>query len=496
MIVEDEERPTGGRVSIQAVLTLVLLLGMVACKRPARDPGSVVTPGLSDRLTAEVQEQPTDAAELQPTVVAAPIATPPATRLPTRMPTLEPDSFPIEYYGTPCHPEIILVPLPWLSDQFVQWSPEGDQVLFSRGAGLYAVSDAGALPRQVAWGAAVERRGQRGAIGRMTAFDITPDGKQVAYATCEYPKGDFGEAAERLGWREAMNRHHYQIATARIDGAQPRQLTNNAGFANYPAWSPDGGRIAFLAGGNPIHLPNGMSLMTMAADGTDQRTLVDWLESLALRRPAWSPDGTRLAFAADHGESGMSIYTIRADGTDLRRLTETLSVPAWSPDGERIAFGRADGRKVAIYTMAADGRGERRVTSIPDVGWNSHKHPMLYIRTLQWSPDGSKILFVENRELAGHDCSRSPTTDGVYIVGADGSGLVALGITEPKVYSYAAAAWSPDGTRIAVLADAEHEDQWAFDCDYTDAVMEGLPRPLMLFTMAADGTEVQVLAPD
>ena len=501
------------RIGALAAIAVSMLLNMAACDWPVGDSSPLAMPGESDRLTVEVQEQPTDAVDLRPTVVATPIATPQAARIPTRMPTLEPDSIPIEYYGTPCHPEIIVVPLPWLSDQFVQWSPEGDQVLFTQGAVLYSVGEDGTRLRELARGSVVLPRGrgeeargvvvlpdlppsQRGAIGRMMAFDIAPDGKRIAYSTCEYPKGEFGEAVERLGWRQAMNRHRYQIATASIEGAQPRQLTNNAGFANYPAWSPDGERIAFLAGGNPIHLPIRMSLMTMAADGTDQRTLVDWLESLALRRPAWSPDGTRLAFAADHGKSGLSIYTIKPDGTDLRRLTETLSAPAWSPSGERIAFARADGRKVAIYTMAADGRDERRVTSIPEVGWNSHKHPMLSIRTLQWSPDGSKVLFVENRELAGHDCSRSPTTDGVYVVGADGSGLVGLGITEPKVYSYAAAAWSPDGTRIAVLADAEHEDQWAFDCDYTDAVMEGLPRPLMLFTMAADGTDMQVLAPD
>ena len=444
--------------------------------------GSVVTPVLADPLTAVVEEQPSEAAELKPTVVATVVATPLVTR------ALERDSFPIEYVGTPCHPEIILVPLPWLSDQFVQWSADGDEVLFTQEAQLFTVRTDGGLAREVAWGAVrgAEVSVRRGAIGRMMAFDIAPDGKQVAYSTCEYPKGDFGEAAERLGWREAMNRHRYQIVTARIDGGEPQQLTEDIGFANYPSWSPDGERIAFLAGGDPIHLPNGVLLMTMAADGSDQRVIVDRFNSLALRPPVWSPDGTRLAFAGDDGESGMSIYTVRADGTDLRRLADTLSGPEWSPDGERIAFAKAVGFEVSIYTIAADGTDERGVATIPKVVWVPDTPDRVYLRTLQWSPDGSKILF------AGYACI-SPTTDGVYVVGADGSGLVGLGISEPKVYSYAAVAWSPDGTQVAVLADL---DVAMVGCDSTDSDREGMPRPMVLFTTAPDGTDVEVLVRD
>ena len=82
------------------------------------------------------------------------------------------------------------------------------------------------------------------------------------------------------------------------------------------------------------------------------------------------------------------------------------------------------------------------------------------------------------------------------MVGTDGSGLVGLGISEPSVYLYAAAAWSPDGTRIAILADAEHEYQRAFSCDYTELTMEDIPRRVILFTMAPDGTDVRVLVRD
>ena len=118
---------------------------------------------------------------------------------------------------------------------------------------------------------------------------------------------------------------------------------------------------------------------------------------------------------------------------------------------------------------------------------------MVYIRTVEWSPGGSKILFIENRELAKHDCF-SPTTDGVYVVGRDGSGLVGLGISEPAVYSYEAAAWSPDGSRIAVLADVDPKHRAIYGCDNTQAAMDGYPRGLILFTMAPDGSDVRLLA--
>ena len=471
-----------GRLGLLTAVAVATLLGAAAYERTDGDPTSAARRGLSGSAVPEFRQPSANAAESRRTAGAEPQVTPQSV-----------------FVGPPCYPTIVLVPyalLPWLSDQFVQWSPDGDQILFTQRANLYAVSEDGARRTQVATGSVDIPDDWRGVIGGMMAFDISPDGKQVAYSTCEYPKRDIEQAIRQSGRSGAVRLHSYQIATASIDGRQPQLLTNYRRFDNSPSWSPDGERIAFLAGGDPLEWPNRVALMTMAADGTDQRVIVEQFDSLAMRPPAWSPDGTHLAFAGDDGESGFSIYTVRADGGDLRRLTDTLSGPVWSPDGSRIAFAKADGREVAIYTIAGDGTDERRIAPIPDVVWDPATRPAAYIRTLVWSPDGSKILFTENRELAGHNCSRSPTTDGVYVVGADGSGLVGLGISDPKVYSYVAAAWSPNGTRIAVLADGAPALAYfgGNSCDYTEAVIEGDARPLILFTMAVDGADVEVLA--
>ena len=79
--------------------------------------------------------------------------------------------------------------------------------------------------------------------------------------------------------------------------------------------------------------------------------------------PAWSPDGTKIAFASAR-ERVFDIYVMNADGNGSRRLTSSSSddrYPSWSPDGKRIAFARSsDGGH--IWAMSADGKGAKRVT--------------------------------------------------------------------------------------------------------------------------------------
>jgi Tol biopolymer transport system component len=145
-------------------------------------------------------------------------------------------------------------------------------------------------------------------------------------------------------------------------------------------------------------------------------------------KPAWSPDGQRLAFATARGEDGSrEIYSMNADGSGQANLTRSPEAheehPAWSPNGSTIAFSTFFG----IHTIRADGTDRRQLTSNP-----------IGDREPDWSPDGSRIAFTSvSFELGEND-----EVDTIAADGADRMQITntALGEAWPK--------WSSDGTKI------------------------------------------------
>ena len=80
------------------------------------------------------------------------------------------------------------------------------------------------------------------------------------------------------------------------------------------------------------------------------------MEIVALE-PAWSPDGTRIAFGSDH-EGFRGIYVMDADGSNIQRLSDTRAgenCPEWSPDGTKLVFASWRDGDGEIYIMDADG---------------------------------------------------------------------------------------------------------------------------------------------
>jgi TolB protein len=161
-----------------------------------------------------------------------------------------------------------------------------------------------------------------------------------------------------------------------------------------PAWSPDGQELVFsrLTSGRCVTEHCGEHLFVVDADGSDVTQLTFGTEIEI--EPAWSPDGSRIAFTrwsdCDPG-CERDVYTIRPDGSDMTRLTElnrTEYDPSWSPDGERIAFVfEQPAGNEEIYTMAADGTDTQRVTTTQGPGgFTSAVDPA-------WSPDGERIAF-------------------------------------------------------------------------------------------------------
>jgi Tol biopolymer transport system component len=212
-----------------------------------------------------------------------------------------------------------------------------------------------------------------------------------------------------------------------------------------PAWSPDGSRIAFTAfqGGHQGEI------YVMRADGTHKRNLTR--NRAYDDHAAWSPDGTKIAFTSNRS-GGDDIYVMNADGTDQKRLTSSGVdyEPSWSPDGLKIAFWSRRDRDSEIYTMNADGSDQVRLTNNPASDYSAN-----------WGPDG-RILFVTNR---GTD---SRTT--IYVMNADGSNPQRL-TTAGADWSESRPVWSPDGTRIAFVSNHD------FPVDNTE-----------IYAMNADGT--------
>jgi dipeptidyl aminopeptidase/acylaminoacyl peptidase len=202
-----------------------------------------------------------------------------------------------------------------------------------------------------------------------------------------------------------------------------------AGAAQSAATPGSNGRLAFTAV---------TGIGTMNADGSGQWG-IDFLPGD--HSPAWSPDGTRVAFVTSR-ERDYDIYSMSADGSDQRNLTRSYaydSEPAWSPDGSKIAFisFRSDG--AGIYVMNADGSNQHLL--IRDIGYASG--PM-------WSPDGTRIAF----QTYYYDFETSTDETGIWVANADGNDAHPVSKNSTDFNP----AWSPDGTKIAFDRRVTFED--------------------------------------
>ena len=376
---------------------------------------------------------------------------------------------------------------PWQGAESVAWSPDGSVIVFKHPtmSGLFAASADGFRLREIL---GPMPRGSAGSdwldhrVGPMSAISVSPDGTQLLYSTCQYPYGYHATLASdrpaSMDRDQLLDAHQYDIARVALAGGEPQRVTTAEAYDNFPAWSPDGTRIAFLSNRHLEESERGRwgshraLLYTMAPNGSDVRDLAPGLESVVNHPPQWAPDGQWLAFVGHERGGERALYTVRADQTQLRQLAPALQAPvSWSPDGQRLAFAQAEGNDIALMTIAADGSDLRRVATIdgwqPEYGDPEPVHT--WIDVLAWSPSGDHLLFA---------CGRSvcvSTTDGA---------LVGASVPPEKGQGGVAAAWSPDGSRIAITGPGRFKypgtlDPWS-----------------RLYHMAPDGTDVDVLVVD
>ena len=243
------------------------------------------------------------------------------------------------------------------------------------------------------------------------------------------------------------------VYSMRPDGTDVRRLTRTSRSEDEPVWSPDATRIAFSIReeGNPAAHVIGLT----DADGTNGGEVpgTRLQNHNPVGSPAWSPDGGEIAFAA-YGDGG-GIYVTRVAGGPAQQLTtagppttRVDSEPVWSPDGTSMAFIRwilgdlETQSEYQILRIGTDGRHSTILARFPSDAPEGSRD--LEVSGLSWSPDGSRLAFTSLGE--------------VYVVDASGGDpekivpCAVLGCSEDTRVRTASTSWSPDGTRIAFTA--------------------------------------------
>lgn len=193
-------------------------------------------------------------------------------------------------------------------------------------------------------------------------------------------------------------------------------------------------KIAFVS-----HQIEGDRIYTICPDGSRLTQLTD--DPKGSFYPAWSPDGSRLAFASTRSGS-WQIYIMDEDGSHVVQLTTDYDndSPVWLPNGKNISFRSNDGKGLWWWRMI--NLDTRQVSNLTQASYD------FFFQTPAWSPDGRQMAYMSLVE-------QQPRNDGasqIHVKNADGSEDYAL---TQDTWANISPIWSPDGQQIAFLSERD-----------------------------------------
>ncbi len=213
---------------------------------------------------------------------------------------------------------------------------------------------------------------------QVTAQQLRNTAHRIADAIYEQLTGDIGVFSTRITYVvKHGTRYELQVADADGYGAQTILASNESIIS--PAWSPDGTRLAYVSFERKKPIVYIQSLLT------GSRTVAANFKG-SNSAPAWSPDGKRLAVVLSK-DGNSQIYLIDADGGNVRRLTSSSGIdtePNFSPDGQSVIFTSDRGGSPQIYRVAVTGGTPERLTFEGE-----------YNVSPRYAPDGKSFVFIQ-----------------------------------------------------------------------------------------------------
>lgn len=213
-------------------------------------------------------------------------------------------------------------------------------------------------------------------------YDITPaqlrgTAHKIADVIYEKMTGEKGVFDTRITYIVKQG-NRFQLQVADADGGNPQTVLSSTEPIISPAWSPEGTRLAYVSFEKKKPVIFVQSLVT-----GQRQVLANFKGNNSA--PTWSPDGTRLAIVLTYGANSQ-VYLINADGTGLQQLSHSSAIdtePEWSPDGKWVYFTSDRGGSPQIYRMSTLGGDAQRVTF--EGSYNVSPH---------LSPDGKQLTYI------------------------------------------------------------------------------------------------------